>query len=74
MRLETLIRKEKKGEKYSINNRLNKAMESIEMTESLYISQAIKSSERSKVVEETIAILKWTVTNTPMMCDLHIYG
>jgi hypothetical protein len=38
MRLETLIRKEKKVEKYSINNRLNKAMESIEMIESLYIS------------------------------------
>jgi hypothetical protein len=50
MRLETLIRKEKKKEKYFINDRLNKAMESIEMTESLYISQAIKSSERSKVV------------------------
>lgn len=51
-----------------------KAMENVEMAESLYIFLAVKLSERSKDVEETIAILKWAVTNTPMMCDLHIYG
>jgi hypothetical protein len=54
MCLETLIRKEEKGEEYSINDRLNKVMESVEMTESLYISLAMKSSERLKVEKKLL--------------------
>lgn len=49
-------------------------MESVKRSESLSISFATELSERSEAVEETIAILKWVVTNTSMMCDLHIYG
>ena len=40
-------------------------MESVERTESLYISLAKKSSERLEAAEETISILKQVVINSP---------
>jgi hypothetical protein len=66
MRLETLIGSYEKGEERSIIDRLKEAMESTERAESLYISLAAKSSERLAAAEETIAILKRAVTNSPV--------
>jgi hypothetical protein len=40
-------------------------VESVERTESLYISLAEKSSERLEAAEETISILKQVVINSP---------
>jgi hypothetical protein len=66
MRLETLIGSYEKGEERSIIDRLKEAMESTERAESLYISLVAKSSERLAGAEETIAILKRAVTNSPV--------
>jgi len=66
MCLETLIEHEKEGEERFIIDRLKEAMESAERAESLYIYLAAKSSEHLEAAEETIAILKWAITNTPI--------
>jgi hypothetical protein len=63
--LEILIGQEEDGEECSIIDRLKKAVESVDMIVSLYISLAEKSSERLEAAEETISILKQVVTNTP---------
>jgi hypothetical protein len=65
-RLETLIGSDEEDEERSIIDRLKEAMESAERAESLYISLAAESSERLAAAEETIAILKRAVTNSPI--------
>jgi len=66
MHLETLIGSDEEGEERSVIDHLREAMESAERAESLYISLATESSERLAAAEETIAILKRAVTNSPI--------
>jgi len=66
MHLETLIGLNEEGEERSVIDHLREAMESAERVESLYISLATESSERLAAAEETIAILKRAVTNSPI--------
>ena len=61
-----LIGPDEEGEERTIMDRLKEAMESAERAESLYISLAVESSELSAAAEEAIAILKRTVTHTPI--------
>jgi hypothetical protein len=63
MHLETLIGPDEEGKERSVIDHLREAMES---AESLYISLATESSERLAAAEETIAILKRAVTNSPI--------